>query len=115
MAGATVVAQRDFVYGDSIVRDQPGEAQGRCPTAPPPGRSSRQCAGRLFGAANQARFLLAKTEFTPTETRVEEDHWVAAVEWADSIGVDIISSSLGYLTFDNGVSYTYASSTATSR
>jgi hypothetical protein len=111
MAGATIVAQRNFVYpADTTVRDQPGEL--------PDSQMSHGTAtwsliaanapGRLFGEANRARFLLAKTEYTGSETRLEEDHWVAAVEWADSIGVDIISSSLGYLTFDNGFSYTYA-------
>jgi hypothetical protein len=109
MAGTDIVAQRDFVYGDSVVRDQPGEAQGEdwhgtatwsliAANAP----------GRLFGVAPSASFLLAKTEYGPTETRVEEDNWVAAVEWAESLGVDIISSSLGYLSFDGGFSYTFA-------
>jgi subtilisin family serine protease len=63
--------------------------------------------GRLIGVAPAAQFILAKTEYTPTETRVEEDHWVAAVEMAESLGVNIISSSLGYLSFDNGFSYSY--------
>src|SRR5262245_65702229 len=44
--------------------------------------------------------------FVRNETRVEEDNYVAALEWADSIGVDIVSSSLAYLVFDNGFSYT---------
>ena len=63
--------------------------------------------GQLVGAAPAAQFILATTEYTPTETRVEEDHWVAAVEMAESLSVNIISSSLGYLSFDNGFSYTY--------
>src|SRR2546428_3873109 len=62
--------------------------------------------GRLHGIARGAQFLLAKTEDIRSETRVEEDNYVAALEWADSIGVDIVSSSLGYLAFDNGFSYT---------
>jgi hypothetical protein len=104
---AQVMAQRDFVNGDSVVRDQPGEAQGEM--AHGTGTWSLIAAdapGELFGTAPRAQFLLAKTEFGPTETRVEEDNWVAAVEWADSIGVDIISSSLGYLRFDDGSGYT---------
>jgi serine protease AprX len=110
MAGATVVAQRDFVGGDSIVRDQPGDvpaAQMSHGTATW-SLIAANAPGRLFGEATLARFLLAKTEYVGSETRIEEDHWVAAVEWADSIGVDIISSSLGYLDFDGGFSYTYA-------
>jgi hypothetical protein len=62
--------------------------------------------GRLIGAVPAAQFILARTEYTPTETRVEEDHWVAAVEMAESLSVNIISTSLGYLSFDNGFSYT---------
>ena len=111
MAGATVVAQRDFVGGDAIVRDQPGDipaAQMSHGTATW-SLIAANAPGRLFGEATLARFLLAKTEYIGSETRIEEDHWVAAVEWADSLGVDIISSSLGYLTFDRPDSgYTYA-------
>src|SRR5256712_6106053 len=62
--------------------------------------------GRLHGIARGAQFLLAKTEDIRSETRVEEDNYVAALEWADSIGVDIVSSSLGYLSFDDGSGYT---------
>jgi len=56
--------------------------------------------GKLIGPAFSANFLLTKTENTDSETPVEEDNWVAAMEWADSIGVDVTSTSLGYLTFD---------------
>ena len=106
-AGVAVTAQRDFVFGDSIVRDEPNDR---------PGAQSHGTAvwslfaglvpGRLVGIARGASYLLAKTEDIRSETRVEEDNYVAALEWADSIGVDIVSSSLGYLVFDNGFSYT---------
>lgn len=62
--------------------------------------------GSLYGPAYKANFILAKTEYVPTETRIEEDNWVAGMEWADSLGADVISSSLGYLNFDNGFTYT---------
>ena len=109
MAGATVVAQRDFVYNDSVVRDQPGETPGEMSHGT--GTWSLIAAnapGRLFGVAPQAEFLLAKTEYTASETRTEEDNWVAAVEWAIGLNAQIISSSLGYLSFDGGFSYTPA-------
>ena len=106
-AGVAVTAQRDFVFGDSIVRDEPNDQ---------PGAQSHGTAvwslfaglvpGRLVGIARGASYLLAKTEDVRSETRVEEDNYVAALEWADSIGVDIASSSLGYLVFDNGFGYT---------
>ena len=51
---------------------------------------------------------MAKTENTFSETPVEEDNWIAALEWADSIGVDVTSTSLGYTTYDSPfTSYTW--------
>ena len=52
--------------------------------------------GQLLGPAFDATSLLAKTENTQSESQIEEDNWVAAMEWADGLGVDIISTSLGY-------------------
>lgn len=52
--------------------------------------------GYLIGPAYGASFLLAKTEDIRSETAVEEDNWVAALEWADSLEADVISSSLSY-------------------
>jgi len=64
--------------------------------------------GKLIGPAFDANFILAKTENTDSETPVEEDNWIAAAEWADSIGVDVTSTSLGYLGFDSPFpSYTW--------
>jgi subtilisin family serine protease len=56
--------------------------------------------GQLIGPAFGATYILAKTENTDSETPIEMDNWIAALEWADSIGVDVTSTSLGYLTFD---------------
>ncbi len=58
--------------------------------------------GRLIGPAYGASFILARTENDSSETPIEEDNWVAAVEWAESLGVQVTSTSLGYLTFDAG-------------
>lgn len=49
-----------------------------------------------IGAATQAEFLLARTEYGLRENVREQDAWMAAAEWADQKGADIISSSLGY-------------------
>jgi hypothetical protein len=56
--------------------------------------------GQLIGAAFGATYILARTENDSSETPVEEDNWVAAIEWADSLGVEVTSTSLGYLTYD---------------
>ncbi len=56
---------------------------------------------KLIGPAFGAGFLLARTEDVTSESRIEEDNWLAALEWADSLGVDIISSSLNYRDFDD--------------
>ncbi|MDO5575830.1 MAG: S8 family serine peptidase [Fibrobacter sp.] len=52
--------------------------------------------GTFMGVAWGAQFVLARTEDIGVESHVEEDNWVAALVWAESLGVDIVSSSLGY-------------------
>ena len=56
--------------------------------------------GNLIGPAFNSSYILAKTENTDSETPIEEDNWIAAMEWADSIGVDVTSTSLSYLEYD---------------
>ncbi|MHA8051921.1 S8 family serine peptidase [Aquirufa sp. OSTEICH-129A] len=56
--------------------------------------------GKLIGTAYQAQFALAQTEEGSTEKIVEEVNWLRGAEWADSLGTDIINSSLGYTVFD---------------
>lgn len=55
----------------------------------------------VFGSAQDADYYLVKTEANDCEVPLEEDMWVAGAELADSIGADLISSSLGYYEFDN--------------
>lgn len=55
----------------------------------------------LKGTAPNVSVILAVTEQVETEYRVEEYNWLLAAEYADSAGVDIINSSLGYIDFDN--------------
>lgn len=66
--------------------------------------------GQFIGKAPKASFHLFRTEDDATEYPIEEHNWVCGAERADSTGSDVISSSLGYATFDNSVfDYTYAS------
>lgn len=52
--------------------------------------------GQKMGMATDAEFLLARTEWSSKEDKQEEYFWLAAAEWADKNGANIISSSLGY-------------------
>jgi subtilisin family serine protease len=52
--------------------------------------------GYLVGPAFRANFLLAKTEIVEQEIELEEDNYVAGLEWGESMGADIASSSLGF-------------------
>ncbi|QIE58970.1 S8 family serine peptidase [Rasiella rasia] len=55
----------------------------------------------FVGTAPEASFYLFRTEFAPTENPVEEAWWVEALERADSLGVDVVNTSLGYQDYDN--------------
>jgi subtilisin family serine protease len=64
--------------------------------------------GQLVGTAPDANYYLFVTEDVTSENPVEESYWVEAAEEADRLGVDIISTSLGYYEFDNSnYSHTY--------
>jgi hypothetical protein len=57
--------------------------------------------GHLIGSAPKASFWLLKTEEVQHEYETEEYNWVSGAEFADSVGADIITSSLGYTVFDS--------------
>jgi len=97
LAHVNVVAQYDFVFDDSVTSNQPGD------------RSDQQthgtwvlstalgyAPGMLIGTAWAADVILAKTERVFEEVPGEEDDFVRGLEWADSIGADVVSTSLGY-------------------
>jgi subtilisin family serine protease len=91
----TILGERDFVNGLGTVRGST-DSHGLMTLSVLGGYRE----GELIGPAYGASFLLAITEDTRSETPVEEDNWVAAAEWAEAMGADVISSSLGYLDFD---------------
>lgn len=65
--------------------------------------------GYLVGTAPEASFWLIRTEDDRSEFLIEEDNWVAGAEFADSVGADIINSSLGYYEFDDpAMNHTHA-------
>ncbi len=62
----------------------------------------------MRGSAPDASFWLLRSENSDTEFQVEEDYWIAAAEFADSIGADIINSSLAYNVFEDFESYDHS-------
>jgi subtilisin family serine protease len=92
-----VLVTHDFVNGDSVVSDQGGQMGSGAHGATVMGTLAGYAPGELIGPAFGATYLLAKTENTQWERHIEEHAWIAAAEWADSIGADLISSALVYL------------------
>jgi subtilisin family serine protease len=65
--------------------------------------------GVMVGTAPGADYILFRTEDVASEKPVEEQYWIAGLERADSIGADMLSSSLGYTNFDDAqYNHTYA-------
>ncbi len=103
-----VVAMRDFVDGDG----DPTGAHGFGFDQGVHGMITLSALGgfhpgKLIGPAFGASFALARTESEFSEDAREEDYWIAALEWADSLGADIVSSSLKFRENDNGGGYTW--------
>ena len=92
-----ILAEYDWVQGDSNTSIQTGEPGGQgdhgCYTMSALGGFEN---GKLIGPAYGATFVLAKTEINPTETQIEMDNYVAALEWMERLGADVVSTSLGY-------------------
>lgn len=62
----------------------------------------------MTGTAPEAGFWLLRSEDNDSEQLAEEDNWAAAVEFADSVGADIVNTSLGYFSFNDATdNYTY--------
>ena len=63
---------------------------------------------KVMGSAPQSSYLLLRSEDEHSEFPVEEDYWVAAIEYADSLGVKLVNTSLGYNHFDDSsLNYTH--------
>ena len=58
----------------------------------------------LIGTAPGATYFCYITEDVTQERLLEEEHWIVAAEHADSLGVDLINTSLGYSMFDDSTS-----------
>jgi subtilisin family serine protease len=97
-----IVAMWDFVDNDPDVSR--GGSHGTSTLSTIGGYKEGQLIGTAFGSD----YLLARTEDIFSETPIEEDNWIAALEWADNFGVDVTTTSLSYLDMDPGFpSYTW--------
>ena len=85
-----IVAHYDFVDNDTVFHNNDSHGQETFSTIG--GFQNGTHIGPAFGAS----FVLARTEQVLSETPLEEDNWARAVIWADSIGIDVSSTSLGY-------------------
>ena len=103
--------QRDFVDGDTVVtgvRSCTVFGCGGWHGTLVMGLIAGNEPGQYVGAAYGAEYALARTEIDSVEVPAEMLNWGRAAEWADSLGADIISSSLGYFTFDDAPAADYA-------
>ena len=85
---------RDFVYGSTSVYSQSSHGTSCLSTM------AAYVPNTFVGTAPKASYYLLHTEDAPNENIVEEYNWVSGAEYADSLGVDVCSTSLGYINFD---------------
>lgn len=90
-----ILGTKDFVQpgGDVYPQHYHGRMVLSCMAADVP--------GTMIGTAPRAAYWLLRSEDAPTENVIEEYNWVSAAEFADSVGADVINSSLGYIDFDD--------------
>ncbi len=98
-----ILGVRDFVTGDGSVYEDYYHGSAVLSTM------GGNLPGQLIGTAPKANYWLLRSEDVGSEYLIEEVNWVIAAEFADSVGADIINSSLGYTTFDDAnQNHTYA-------
>jgi serine protease AprX len=101
-----VIKEYDFIQHDSVTANEDGKTPIDEGNQDEHGTLTLSLVGgykegALVSPAFGSSFILAKTEYVPSETNIEEDNWVAGIEWEEQNGVDVVSSSLGYSIFDD--------------
>jgi hypothetical protein len=91
-----IIGTKDFVYPNSPFFYQETDHGTKVLSA-----MAANVPNVIIGTAPEARYWLLRCEDQQTEQPVEEDYWAMAAEFADSAGVDIINSSLGYNDYDS--------------
>lgn len=90
-----ILATRDFVLNETSVNEDDAHGMACFSIV------AANIPGSLVGSAPSASFFLLRTEDVSTEQIIEEYNWGMGAEYADSSGVDVISSSVGYSTYDD--------------
>lgn len=86
---------KDFVYKNGVVYTDSSHGTSCL------GLMAANVPDKYVGTAPLASYFLCRTENVNSENVLEEYNWVSAAEYLDSLGIDVISTSLGYITFDN--------------
>ena len=89
-----LLGTRDYVYGSNSVYTQSTHGTSCLSTM------AAYVPNQMVGTAPKASYYLIHTEDAETENIIEEYNWVSGAEYADSLGVDVCSTSLGYIGFD---------------
>jgi hypothetical protein len=108
MKNTRVLGEYDFINKDSVTQnegDDPYAQDSHGTLTFSTFAGFRE--GSLIGPAFNASFWLAKTEVHNSEMPVEEDYWAQGLEWLEGKGAAVVSSSLGYSTFDDSTGYHY--------
>ncbi len=93
-----VIAEWDFINNDGNTGIEPGDPGNQhWHGSAVLGFMGAYLPGQMIGAAYEAQFILAKTEDVSSETPIEEDYYVAGLEFIEANGADIATSSLGYI------------------
>ena len=100
IAEGRLLGTRNFVNDTSVFRERSAHGMNVLSTM------AGEWNGYLVGTAPHASYLLCMTENVEQETRIEEIAWIEAAEYADSLGFDVINTSLGYSNMD-GEKYDY--------
>ncbi len=108
-AAVKVRGEYDFINLDTLTENETGDPTGQDAH----GTSTFSALagfkqGALIGPAFNAEYYLGKTEKNGSETQIEEDYWVAGIEWLEAKGASVVSCSLGYLDWDDGTEYSWA-------
>jgi subtilisin family serine protease len=98
-----VLATWDFVAGEASVNEDNAHGSN-CLSI-----MAANMPGKMVGTAPNAQYLLFRTEDVASEFPIEEHFWAVGAERADSMGADLINSSLGYIDFDDpSMNHSYA-------